>query len=356
VNVYYATVDPGERNTSHAMMLELVGSDVDVLDVGCASGYMAEALGKRGCRVSGIEFDPVEAEKARPFLQEIVVADLNTADLGKQFKTASFDVIMFGDVLEHLLDPVGVLQSSLTLLRAGGTVIISIPNVAHGSLRLALLQGAWNYTPTGLLDQTHVRFFTRATLHKMLAEAGLRVVELRCTVADALGTEVSINTDALPSEIIQWVRDQPAADAYQFVLAAQVSDSAASSELPEGRPAVELAKVRDVHTEIAELQVDVAKLTQEIGTKDRDIIDLRRRVLTNRDFAIGTEAQIARLRSELAHARQEGAAHKAEHDAFVSRLRQHRARSAIAVALGPRGWHLLTAPVRIALRVIRSPR
>ncbi len=198
VSVYEATVDPAERNTSHALILELVGHDKRVLDVGCASGYLSEALGKNGCTVSGIEYDATEAEKARPFLEQLVVADLNEVDLAEQFPVESFDVIVFGDVLEHLLDPDAVLAASLKLLRPNGSVVISIPNVAHGSVRLALLQGRWNYTPTGLLDRTHVRFVTYESLLAMLERAGLAVTDLRATVADPLATEVAVDSGACP--------------------------------------------------------------------------------------------------------------------------------------------------------------
>src|SRR5664279_2698202 len=120
VSVYQATVDPAERNTSHSLMLELVGNDRNVLDVGCASGYLAEALVKNGCLVSGIEYDEQEAEKAKPFLQQLVVAELNQVDLAEQFPRSSFDAIVFGDVLEHLLEPAVVLKSSLELLAPDG--------------------------------------------------------------------------------------------------------------------------------------------------------------------------------------------------------------------------------------------
>ncbi len=224
VSVYQATVDPAERNTSHTMMLELVGAGKAVLDVGCASGYLAEALGKNDNVVSGIEYDATDAEKARPFLAELVVADLNVVELADQFAAHSFDVIVFGDVLEHLLYPVSVLRSSLALLRPGGSIVISIPNVAHGAVRLSLLQGRWDYTPTGLLDRTHIRFFTFETLLAMLEEVGLSVTELRSTVADPLATEIPVDGNVLPPDAVDWVRHQDHADAYQFVLSAQVAE------------------------------------------------------------------------------------------------------------------------------------
>ncbi len=217
---YHTTLDPDAVNTSQSLMLELVGGGKDVLDLGCATGYLAEALGARGCRVSGVEYVAEAAERARPFLEQLVVGDLNTLDLVGELGAERFDVLVFGDVLEHLADPYAVLRRALELLRPGGSVVISVPNVAHGSLRLALLQGRWRYTETGLLDRTHIRFFTRASLNELLRSSGLVPVDVRRTTADPLAVEVQVDAAALPPGTVEWVRAQPDADTYQFVVRA----------------------------------------------------------------------------------------------------------------------------------------
>ena len=400
MSVYQATVDPAERNTSHTMMLELVGSDKDVLDVGCASGYLAEALGRNGCRVSGVEYDPTEAEKARPFLVDLVVADLNEVDLAGQLPGASYDAIVFGDVLEHLLDPDAVLTSSLALLREGGSIVISIPNVAHGSVRLALLQGRWNYSDTGLLDRTHIRFFTFDTLLAMLERAGLTVTELRSTVADPLGTEITVDQTVLPPDTVDWVRRQAHSQAYQFVLTAEraerapehradghVSDGHVSDRrVPHVLPAVPLPEVHDVHAEVVELKAAAVGLHHQIDGLQATVTDLeealtrehtantvlRRAVLTSRDHAIGHEAQLGRLRAELAtvrhqlhtttldaqYAHSELAKSIADAQAAHARLAilrwfRHPIRHGVWTmaggvrrALPPRVWRALTTPIR----------
>lgn len=218
--LYDATVDRSESNSSHTQMLELVGHDRRVLDVGCATGYLAEALAAQGCTVSGVEYDAEAAERARPHLDTLVVADLSAVSLGEAFGGEQFDVVVFGDVLEHLVDPVTVLRGAAQVLAPSGSVVISLPNVSHGSVRLALLQGRWRYTDTGLLDRTHVRFFTRASLHAMLAEAGFVATEVRTTTADPLAVEVAVDPGDLPDGVVEWVRRQPDALTYQFVLRA----------------------------------------------------------------------------------------------------------------------------------------
>jgi len=225
---YDTAIDPSAENTSHGLLLALVGGGKSVLDLGCATGYLAEALAARGCRVSGVELVPEAAEKARPFLERLVTGDLNELDLVSAFGPMSFDVLMCGDVLEHLADPAAVLRRAIPVLAPGGSVVISIPNVAHGSIRLALLQGRWQYTETGLLDRTHLRFFTLRALDELLAAAGLVAVDVRRTTADPLGVEVAIDEEDLPPGVVDWVRSRPEALTYQFVVRAVVDDADAA--------------------------------------------------------------------------------------------------------------------------------
>lgn len=225
---YDTTLDLSVSNTSHAQVLGLVPAGSTVLDVGCATGYLAEALTARGCTVSGVEYDPEAAEKARPHLDHLVVGDLATMDVAAEFGDRTYDVLVFADVLEHVADPADVLRRLLTLLRPGGSVVASIPNVAHGSLRLALLQGRWEYTEVGLLDRTHIRFFTRTSVLELLAETGLAAVDLRTTVRDPLSADVAIDADALPPGVVDWVRRQEDALTFQFVLRAVRDDADAA--------------------------------------------------------------------------------------------------------------------------------
>lgn len=295
---YHADVDSSMRNTSHAIMLEMVGFGRDVLDVGCASGYLAAALARQDCRVSGIEYDADAAEEARPHLEKLVVGDVTAMDLTEEFGEGVFDAVVFGDVLEHLADPEPVLRSSLRLLRPGGSVVVSVPNVTHGSLRLALLQGRWSYTPTGLLDRTHLRFFTRSSFGELLTRAGLQVEVAKATVADPLQTEVKVDDERLPGGIVHWVREQPDSTVYQFVVRAVVGDG--ERDWPRLVPGVELSPVDDVHRRRA-----LAPTTPEDVAAERDrllaeVADLRRRELTLRDHAIGCAAEVGRMRTDYA--------------------------------------------------------
>lgn len=216
---YAVEIDPTNLNTSHAQVIDLIGDAHRVLDVGCWAGDLGRVLIDRGCRVSGFEIDAGAAAIAAEHLESVVVGDLDATPLSGHFEAGSFDAIIFADVLEHVMDPAGVLADSVRLLAPGGRIVISIPNVTHGSLRLALLQGRWRTTDTGLLDRTHIRFFSREGLLQLVADAGLVTDELRGTTADPLGVEVDVDPHDLPPAVLSWVRNQPDAMIYQFQLA-----------------------------------------------------------------------------------------------------------------------------------------
>jgi 2-polyprenyl-3-methyl-5-hydroxy-6-metoxy-1,4-benzoquinol methylase len=177
VSRYQLKDDP---HSSHSTILAMLGPGGGrrALDVGAADGFLAELLGSRGWVVTALERDPVQADLARGKCHEVIVADI--AD-GTAKLSGLFDAIVCGDVLEHLTDPLSALASLNSRLSTGGRIVVSVPNVAHLWVRLSLLVGRFEYTDRGILDRTHVRFFTRRTLIAMLAQAGLSIEELQVT-------------------------------------------------------------------------------------------------------------------------------------------------------------------------------
>ncbi len=220
------------ENNSHTMIVELVGHDKKVLDVGAATGYVAKLLTGRGCRVTGIEVDPEAARKAEEHCERVITGDIEDLDLPGELGESSFDVIVFGDVLEHLRNPLEVLKRFKPFLRPDGYVVTSIPNVAHGSVRLALLQGKFQYQSLGLMDDTHLRFFTRDTIEEMLSEAGLVITKLKRTRLGMFNTEVEVDRELLPRGVTKAIMNAPEAQTYQFVLKAELpGESGADAKL-----------------------------------------------------------------------------------------------------------------------------
>jgi 2-polyprenyl-3-methyl-5-hydroxy-6-metoxy-1,4-benzoquinol methylase len=148
-----------------------------VLDVGCGRGQLGGAIHDLGYRVTGIERNPEAAARAGGRLDEVVPIDLaDPAVAEAALADRRFDVILFADVLEHLPDPLAVLRFYLRFLAPGGRVIISLPNIACWDRRLALMLGRFDYADAGIMDRTHLRFFTFRTAGILVREAGLTVL------------------------------------------------------------------------------------------------------------------------------------------------------------------------------------
>ena len=150
-----------------------------ILDVGCGEGAFGALLKRRrGCEVHGVERFPPAAAAARRVLDSVTEGDAESARL--PFDDGSFDCLVYADVLEHLVDPWRALRDHVRLLRPGGRVVASVPNVRHlGVVLRLLLLGRIDYADEGILDRTHLRFFTRRSLLALLEGAGLAGVALR---------------------------------------------------------------------------------------------------------------------------------------------------------------------------------
>ena len=127
-----------------------------VLDVGCATGYLAAELARRGCRVTGVEADPVVAERARAHCEAVVVGDIeDDVSAASSRRSRRSMSVLCGDVLEHLRDPWSALRALAGLAVPGGRVALSVPNVAHWTGRRAMARGRFEYAEHGLFDRTH---------------------------------------------------------------------------------------------------------------------------------------------------------------------------------------------------------
>src|SRR6266508_4394193 len=215
---YHSDVDLSQKNSTHAQLIRLTGRNKQVLEIGPATGYLTEILRSRGCRVWCIENDPEAAKIAAQFCERMVVSDVEKIDLVSTFGDQRFDVVMFGDVLEHLVEPRAALARVATILKPEGYVVASVPNVAHGSLRLSLLRGEFRYTELGLLDRTHLRFFTRETTEAMFRQAGYRIGLWRRIVLDPFETELALSQGDYPPHILDAIKQGPESFTYQHIV------------------------------------------------------------------------------------------------------------------------------------------
>ena len=150
-----------------------------VLDVGCGFGGLGRILRASGIReVCGVEINPEASRQLDGIYSRFWIGDVEQVTLPEE--EPLFDCIIFADVLEHLRDPWGTLKKYLQWLRPGGYVVASIPNVRNIALLYNLLvRGSWHYEQSGLLDRTHLRFFTRFEIEELFAEAGLKIDVVR---------------------------------------------------------------------------------------------------------------------------------------------------------------------------------
>ena len=294
---YDTDVDLSNRNNSHTLMVELVGGTKRVLDVGCATGYLAEALGERGCTVSGLEFDAEAAEKARPHLERLVIGDIETMDLADAFGDDRFDVIVFGDVLEHLRDPLAALRKAKALLADRGSVVASIPNIAHGSVRLALLAGRFDYQDLGLLDSTHVRFFTRSSIEDLFREAGMVPIDVRRTTAGFFDTPVPVTESEVSPEVVDAVLADPESATYQFVLRAVPDDADAAVAQLRSDAEAQRERIATLEGDLAAARRTVQELLSRAEESEKRADDLETRLA-------GVCEELDRARTELDGARE----------------------------------------------------
>jgi 2-polyprenyl-3-methyl-5-hydroxy-6-metoxy-1,4-benzoquinol methylase len=147
-----------------------------ILDCGTSTGYLARGLVTAGRRVDGAELDPVAAEAARDVCDFVWVGDISRLDPTEL--PHDYDLILFADTLEHLPDPPAVLRNLKRRLAPGATLVVSLPNVANWAIRLSLLGGRFRYTERGILDRTHLRFYTRNTALEMIEAGGFTVTSV----------------------------------------------------------------------------------------------------------------------------------------------------------------------------------
>jgi methionine biosynthesis protein MetW len=171
LSVYGELVGRHGLAESHRLLLAAVPDGARVLDVGCAEGYLAAALKERGCAIVGVEPNPRAAEVARSVCDDVIAGDVEDPAIRGKIE-GRFDVVLFGDVLEHLRDPDSMLRWAGTI---GDRVVVSLPNIAHWTARRQIVRGRFPQEDFGLFDRTHLRYFTRTTARELVERAGLTV-------------------------------------------------------------------------------------------------------------------------------------------------------------------------------------
>jgi 2-polyprenyl-3-methyl-5-hydroxy-6-metoxy-1,4-benzoquinol methylase len=211
-------IDRFDRNT---LFVEEARKYRNVLECGCSTGFLSRLISKGGSRVVGVEVDPDAAEQASRYCARVLRLDLDRHDWTDGIDER-FDLVTFGDVLEHLVDPEAALREAKRVLVPNGRVLISLPNVTHWSVRAKVLLGRFDYQAVGILDYTHLRFFTVASARRMVQEAGYRIVRFHPVLGGRFTTRFRPSWQRLASTF-------PGLFAFQMLFLAEPEADAAAS-------------------------------------------------------------------------------------------------------------------------------
>lgn len=240
IHTYNRVVDP-QADDSLGRIARLVKPGSHVLELGPAMGYFTHYLKESlDCVVDCVECSSEMAEAAAPYARDMWVGDLDEITLSDRFTADSYDYIIAADVLEHLKNPERVLQMCRPLLKQDGRVLLSIPNVAHAALIAEMMEGRFEYRDEGLLDRTHIRFFTRQNILDIFGETGFKVDTIDTITWMPEQTEFTRILEELPPTLRSYLFKNADALTYQFIVTATVgemSDTQRKALLADDGPA-----------------------------------------------------------------------------------------------------------------------
>jgi len=268
---YNNQYNPRETNTSWSLAEKYIKENAIILEIGAGNGNFAEAMSvRRNCQVEIIEPDTSDAVLAKSKVKRVFNDTLeNVIDKLQEHR---YDHVVLLDVIEHVKDPVEALTKIRRVLKKEGSVIFSMPNMAHMSVRLMLLSGTFSYGKTGLLDGTHLHFYTKSEINRVFIEAGY-VIESLDGVTEDIEDSVILNELAKigikkSDTLLKSFRENDGV-IYQYIGKAKPSSRKLKTEkLPECSP-----NVGDMRKDY--YQAENERLLKVIADKDEVIISLQ---------------------------------------------------------------------------------
>ena len=207
-----------EDRNSLSTLLSRVKQNSIVLEFGPANGRMTKYMKEQlNCKVYAVEIDENAAKDSKQYTEKIVVDSIENYCWIDEFKDIKFDYVIFADVLEHLYYPEKVLKSIKSFLKDDGSILVSIPNIAHNAIVIGLLNNEFNYGPTGLLDDTHIRFYTKKTFENLIKKCEYyRFYETAIFMVPE-NTEFGYKYTQLPESVADYIVKQPYGEVYQLI-------------------------------------------------------------------------------------------------------------------------------------------
>lgn len=171
-----------DKENINRMSTDQIKDNSKVLEIGCATGDIGGYLkNKKNCFVVGVELEPVQARIAKGKINKIVMGNIEEKEVITKLKEnyGSFDVVLAMAVIEHLVDPLATLMSLRRLMKKDSIILITLPNIAHWSIRWNLLRGNFDYTEYGIMDRTHLHFYTLNSARELIEEAGYSIISVK---------------------------------------------------------------------------------------------------------------------------------------------------------------------------------
>jgi 2-polyprenyl-3-methyl-5-hydroxy-6-metoxy-1,4-benzoquinol methylase len=229
---YNTVINPSVTENSHSQIIRMITKGSKVLDVGCASCVFGEYLCRElDCEVTGIDYDEraLDVARSRDCFYQLHKVDLEKANFSI-FDSEIFDYIILGDVIEHIASVKDTLFGLVNCLHPNGKLLISLPNISHGSIRLNLLAGRFAYSSEGILDETHLKFYTPETILKFCEENAFEIVEFGRVFTSIYGMEQKVNPKEFSKSILKFVESDIESWVYQYVFSVIAGTQSASEK------------------------------------------------------------------------------------------------------------------------------
>ena len=219
-----------ETKNSLSEIIKKIRPNTKVLELGCAHGRLTKYLSEElGCEVTIVEIDEEAGLEASKYSKKSFLGlekgNLETLSFINELAKESFDYIIFADVLEHLRDPEKVISRIKGLLKMTGSILISVPNLCHSAVLIDLLNDKFEYKEIGLLDSTHIHFFTYNSLKDMVKRCGVYLKEISCTEAAVGNIEIKNSYEDVPIGISNYLKERIHSNTYQFIVELTIDDS-----------------------------------------------------------------------------------------------------------------------------------
>lgn len=295
VNKYDEPLDLSSEN-SLSLIIEQIAPNSTILEFGPAMGRMTKYLTNNlKCDVYIVEIDKDAFNYVLPFAEDGVLGDIEEYGWIDKFNDIKFDYIIFADVLEHLLHPVRVVETAARLLKENGRMMVSVPNIAYNAVIIDLINNKFEYKNTGLLDSTHLRFFTYDTLNPFFEKAGMIVEKEKVVHLNIEHSGFGNGYELIPKEQAQFLKNREFADAYQYVFTVIKRDYYLRHK---DNLILEKAKVNGYSTKIATVYYDTGK-----GFNEQEKLQKKYRIEEDNKFKIkfdfNSEVYIKSIRIDL---------------------------------------------------------